>query len=238
MIPVARPEHDLQIVDSQVHIWGANTPARPWPHNVAPHRPVPFSADAALHEMRTAASSVRSSCRRGGKASAMISHWKRRDHIPRSSPSWASSMRKPPGRATSVNPEELNVVDDIAERHPGLRIAIDHLARRFRATDEAAFPNMDGLVALARQRNVAVKASGMPAYTTDVYPYRRVHAYLRSTYDAFGARRMFWGSDLTKLPCSYQQAVTMFTEEIPWLVGDDLRWVTGRALCEWLGWKV
>ena len=29
----------------------------------------------------------------------------------------------------------------------------------------------------------------------------------------------------------------MFTEEMPWLKGDDLEWVMGRGVSEWLGWK-
>jgi hypothetical protein len=28
----------------------------------------------------------------------------------------------------------------------------------------------------------------------------------------------------------------MFTQEIPWLKGDDLAWVMGRGLCQWIGW--
>jgi hypothetical protein len=30
----------------------------------------------------------------------------------------------------------------------------------------------------------------------------------------------------------------MFTEELPWLRGDDLEWVMGRGICEWLGWPL
>ena len=29
----------------------------------------------------------------------------------------------------------------------------------------------------------------------------------------------------------------MFTEELPWLAGDDLAWVMGRGVCEWIGWN-
>ena len=48
--------------------------------------------------------------------------------------------------------------------------------------------------------------------------------------------RLFWGTDLTKLPCSYRQAVTMFTEELSWLNTEDKDLIMGRALCEWHGW--
>ena len=61
--------------------------------------------------------------------------------------------------------------------------------------------------------------------------------YISQVYDAFGAQRMFWGSDLSRLPCSYRQGVTYFTEALSWLKGRDLELVMGRALCEWIGWE-
>ena len=48
--------------------------------------------------------------------------------------------------------------------------------------------------------------------------------------------RTFWGTDWTRLPCPWHQAVTLFTEELPWLSGQDKEWIMGRAICEWLGW--
>jgi hypothetical protein len=40
------------------------------------------------------------------------------------------------------------------------------------------------------------------------------------------------------LPCAYRQAITAFTEEIPWLSADDKEWIMGRGVCEWVGWPV
>ena len=54
--------------------------------------------------------------------------------------------------------------------------------------------------------------------------------------DAFGPSRVFWGSDLTRLPCTYRECVTHFTEELDWLSGNDLELVMGRAICDWIGW--
>ena len=44
---------DAQIVDAQVHIWGADAPACPWPAGGLgrAHRPQPFSKDDLLREM-------------------------------------------------------------------------------------------------------------------------------------------------------------------------------------------
>ena len=124
----------------------------------------------------------------------------------------------------------------LAERHPGMRFVIDHLALVRDAKDEAAFGDLADLIAVARHPNVAAKASALPRYSSEPYPYRRLHAPLERVFDAFGPRRFFWGTDMTGIPCTYREAVTLFTEELPWLKGDDLELVMGRALCDWLGW--
>jgi len=70
----------------------------------------------------------------------------------------------------------------------------------------------------------------------EAYPFCDVHPHIRRVYDAFGPRRMFWGTDWTRLACPWRQAVTLFTEELSWLSADDREWIMGRGLSEWLGW--
>ena len=40
------------------------------------------------------------------------------------------------------------------------------------------------------------------------------------------------------MPASWKQCVTLFTEELPWLKGNDLELVMGRGACQFLGWKL
>jgi predicted TIM-barrel fold metal-dependent hydrolase len=134
-------------------------------------------------------------------------------------------------------PGSLDIVGRIAARHPGLRLILDHLAIGTEQLGAQAFDHLPELVALARYENVAVKASALPCHTSEAYPFRGLHAYIRQVYDAYGPRRTFWGSDLTRLPCPYRQAVTLFSEELPWLSTSDKQWIMGRALCEWVGWS-
>src|SRR5436309_2204940 len=47
-----------------------------------------------------------------------------------------------------------------------------------------------------------------------------------------------WGTDITRMPCPWKQCVTMFTEQLPWLTAKDKELIMGRALCNWLGWKL
>jgi len=128
----------------------------------------------------------------------------------------------------------------IARRYPGLKLHIDHLGRGGgggAGSDDAAFADLDDMLALATLPNVAVKMSGAPSYSSQPYPYRNIHGHLRRIFDAFGPSRSFWGTDITRMPCSYRQCVTMFTDELPWLQGRDKELVMGRAVCEWIGWK-
>jgi predicted TIM-barrel fold metal-dependent hydrolase len=135
---------------------------------------------------------------------------------------------------------KMAAVEKIAERHPRLTLHIDHLGRHgggTAGTDDAAFADLRDMLALARFPNVAVKMSGAPSYSSHPYPYRNIHGYLRQIFEAFGPERCFWGTDITRMPCSYRQCVTMFTEELPWLGGRDLERVMGGAIVDWLGWN-
>ena len=128
------------------------------------------------------------------------------------------------------------LLGQIAERHPGLRLIVDHLGYVGGAKDDAAFGKNHELCALAKYPNIAVKATGAPGYSTDPYPYRNIHGHMQRIFDAFGPDRFFWGTDITRMPCSYRQCITMFTEELPWLSGRDLERVMGQAVCDWIGW--
>jgi predicted TIM-barrel fold metal-dependent hydrolase len=131
----------------------------------------------------------------------------------------------------------VETVPAIAEAHPKLKLTVDHLGLGQQKDDEA-FAKLDLLLALAKYPNVTVKACTLPVYSTEAYPYRNTHKYLKQVYDAFGAHRVFWGSDLTRLPGSYRECVTMFTEELDFLSQADREATMGKALCDWIGWKV
>jgi predicted TIM-barrel fold metal-dependent hydrolase len=132
----------------------------------------------------------------------------------------------------------LPVVDKVAGRHPGLKLIVDHMAVPRATKGAEAYRNLPALIALAKHPNVAVKATGQAGYAEDGYPFRSIHGALRQVYDAFGPKRMFWGTDITRMPCSWRQCVTLFTEELPWLSGRDQELVMGRALCDWIGWPL
>lgn len=128
-------------------------------------------------------------------------------------------------------------VDRVAARHPGLRLVVDHLNLDPRVVYDDLQPAIQPLLELARHQNVAVKASALPCWARDRFPYPSLRDPIASVVNAFGARRVFWGSDLTRLPCTYSESVRLFTEELPFLDDSEKDWIMGRGVSEWLRWK-
>ncbi|MCW5604597.1 MAG: amidohydrolase [Burkholderiales bacterium] len=275
----------MLIVDSQVHLWAASTPERPWPkeQRVRPQRDVPLGKDEMLREMDAAGVDrmvivppAWEGDRNDLALAAARAHPDRFAVMGRLDPDAPESRgvvagwRDQPGMlgfrfsmtAPALRPlltegrldwlwleaekhgipvmalvkhADVPLIDRVAERHPGLKLVMDHCALTTGKDDEA-FREFDKLLAIAKRPNVAVKVSCLPLYTSDGYPFRALHPYIRQVYDAFGPRRMFWGTDFSRLPCSYRQGLTYMSEEIPWLTTEDKAWILGRGVCEWLGW--
>jgi L-fuconolactonase len=136
-------------------------------------------------------------------------------------------------------PGLLPWIAGIASRHPGLRIIVDHLAVPRGAKGAQAFEHLPELLALARFPNVAVKAAGVPGYAIDEpYPYRSLHPHLKPVFDAFGAERVFWGTDLSRMPVPYRDCVTMFSRDLAFLSDEQRAQTMGLGLASWLGWDV
>jgi predicted TIM-barrel fold metal-dependent hydrolase len=274
------------IVDSQVHVWGANTPERPWPAGRAhAQRDTPVTAHEVLGWMDEAgvdrAILVPPSwegdrndlaCAAAAKYPGRFGVMGRLDPQAPDARERIAAWRKPPGMLglrfalhtpllrepflegrydwvwgeaerlghpvmVLIHHPYMHLIDEVAARHPGLRIVIDHLGLAIDERDAHAFRGLDHLLALAKRPNVAVKSSALPCYTTEPYPYRALHPHIRRVYDAFGPRRMFWGTDQTRSPVTYREGIELFTKHLPWLGEDDLEWIMGRGVCEWLGWK-
>lgn len=277
------------IADSQIHLWGADTPERPWPPAApgapAAHKPFPFTADYVLGEMDKAGvkravliSPIYEGLRNDMVLEAARLHPDRfaamarfdplacggRDflptwhahpgllgirftfHLPTHRPMlvdhqldwlWAQAERLDKPVMMMLHLADMPQVARIAERHPRLKLTIDHMGLT-QGKDAQAVAGFEQMIALAKYPNVAVKTSCLPFHSGEAYPFPFLHAYARQVYEAFGAKRMFWGSDLSRLPCTYAQMITMFTEEMKWIAPADLEWVMGRGVCEWLEWPI
>ena len=125
----------------------------------------------------------------------------------------------------------------IAERHPGLKLIVDHFGVRRGNVDQAAFASLPEVTGLARFPNVAVKTTGGPQYVSDGFPFASLQDRYRAIFDAFGPQRMFWGTDITRMPCSWGECVTAFKDHQHWLSPADMAAVMGRGIADWIGWE-
>ena len=131
----------------------------------------------------------------------------------------------------------LQEVEKIINNYPDIKLCIDHLGLVRNAVDDAAFEDLSYLLSLSTNRNLVVKVTSLPCYSSKPYPYYELHPYIRQIYDSFGPSRMFWGSDLTRLTSSYRECLTLITEELHWLSENDKKLILGVAICNWLGWE-
>jgi predicted TIM-barrel fold metal-dependent hydrolase len=283
------------IIDSQVHLWEAHRPDRPWPAEqigkpsfvtmpgARPHRPEPLGAEELLGMMDKTGvdravivppSPVGDS--NDTALEAAIKYPSRFAVMGRFNPDADSARERleswldQPGmlgiRMTFFKPhwarwlapgiidwfwsgcERLNIplmalafgrikeIGALAERHPGLTVIIDHMGRQSSLRDDEGFADLDQMLALAKLPNVAIKASSLPCYTNDAYPFPKLTPYLKRTFDAFGPDRLMWGSDVTRLPCSYRECLDHFAKELPFLSGDDRARVLGGTAAKLLRW--
>ena len=277
----------MMIADSQVHIWAADTPERPWPPGEAAraHTPTPLTAESLLEKMDAAgvtravlvppswegdrndvvlaaaqrypdrfavmgrisleAPESRAEFLPLARTKGMLGfrftfHTEKQQKLLTDSASdWLWPAAAAAGVPLMVHPpHSLPLIDAIAARYPNLRLVIDHLGLVRPKVNHEAFARLPALLVLAKRPNIAVKASAVTDYSSEPYPFPILHGYLRQVFDAFGPKRIFWGSDISRVRHPYRQMITLFTEELAWLGEDDKAWIMGRGLCEWLNWPV
>lgn len=281
------------ITDSQVHVWAAPAPGRPWADggdryaetvdNLSSAERTPLSPEELLTEMATAGVDrvvlvpPVFEGDRNDIALAAAARWPDRfavmGRVPLADPSARDLLpgwREQPGmlgvRLTFhweaqapwlhdgtadwfwgaaeradlpvmvYAPGGLDRIAEVAAKHESLRIAVDHFALPLSAREPEIPAVVDKLVTLAKLPNVVVKASALPSYCAQPYPFPALQSQIRRVVEAFGPRRVFWGSEMSRLRCSYREAVTLFTEELDFLSEEDLRWIMGDGVSSWLGW--
>jgi predicted TIM-barrel fold metal-dependent hydrolase len=130
----------------------------------------------------------------------------------------------------------------VVERNPDLVFIIDHMNLSDQIAREGKIPEaVAEVVEFAKYPNTNVKLTSLPHKSSQPYPFRDLTDHIKRVYDAFGPRRCFWGTDITagldRFPkLTYQQRITHFTEELPFLSEEDKDWIMGRAIMRRLGW--
>lgn len=124
----------------------------------------------------------------------------------------------------------------LAAQYPKARLLLDHLSVGPFAKLPDAVDHFDSMIALAKHSNIAVKATAVPSMSNEAYPFADTHEPLKRVFDEFGPKRFFWGTDYTRMHCSWLECLKMFSQQLSWLPDADKEWVLGRGISEWIGW--
>lgn len=120
-------------------------------------------------------------------------------------------------------PRHLEHVPELARRHPGLRLVIDHLAKPDIAGGNRQ-PWADLLTEAAAHQQVSAKLSGLDT-AADPHRYRArdLRPYLDHALESFGAGRLMFGSDwpISVLAGGYRRWFEVVCELLAELSADE-----------------
>jgi predicted TIM-barrel fold metal-dependent hydrolase len=128
-----------------------------------------------------------------------------------------------------IREEQLPQLEAMAARFPGVPVVVDHMG--YPDVDQGETAN---LLRLARLPNVTVKVTEFYNHSkTRAYPYADVLPTVRRVYDAFGPRRLMWGTGFVhgervgRIP--YGQELELIREHVPFFTREDQEWILGRT---------
>jgi len=105
------------------------------------------------------------------------------------------------------------------ERYPDLDVVIDHMAD----VPSGDTKQSELLLALARYPRVYIKISHMWSLSRQPFPYPDMTAQILRLRDAFGSRRLMWGTDWPIVPerLSYSSRVALYRDHLGFLSGTE-----------------
>jgi L-fuconolactonase len=127
-------------------------------------------------------------------------------------------------------------MERVCERYGQARLHLEHLAHPDPKEAEP-YPTYRRALGLARFPHVSLKVSGFYGFTALPWsPYVDTLRFVEMAVEAFGARRMMWGSDFPPVSFreGYHNTVRFASQVIPLPSYEDRAYLLGRcALTQW-----
>ncbi|MDR3410027.1 MAG: amidohydrolase family protein [Formivibrio sp.] len=124
----------------------------------------------------------------------------------------------------------LREIVPLIEKNPELTVVIDHMAD----IKPDRLDQLQWLLDLARYPKVFVKISHMWSISKQPYPYADSMDQVKRLFDAFGPKRLMWGTDwpvsLPHLP--YDKIVELFRDHLDFLSPEDRAQILGKTVQE------
>ena len=131
----------------------------------------------------------------------------------------------------------LEVVEPIVARFPGVSIVLDHVGGVPREDDPEHDRLFDYVVGFARYEQVHVKFTPQRHRSQEPFPHRDTFDLYRRLFDAYGPRRVMWGTNFPGVLSStgYAPALELFQRHLDFLTDEDRRWLLGETAREVFG---
>jgi L-fuconolactonase len=129
-----------------------------------------------------------------------------------------------------TRPPRLPDLARLLDRHPDLDLCVDHMADANPQVRE----EVEALLALARYPRVYVKISHTWSISQQEYPWRDTWPLVEDVYQAFGPRRIMWGTDwpVCLHKTTYPRTLQVVRDEMGFIAPEDREWVLGRTALE------
>jgi predicted TIM-barrel fold metal-dependent hydrolase len=134
-----------------------------------------------------------------------------------------------------ILPHQMPMLEDMAERFPGVKIVIDHLGKPDLAAPDP-WADFRKMFRLKRFKQVWVSASEPYEISlTKQFPYRDTYPFFKATYEEFGGKQIIWGTGYPKprweLPMNKELE---FVNQLPFYTPEDRELILGKnALRIW-----
>lgn len=139
-----------------------------------------------------------------------------------------------------VRPQHLKYVPPLAEKVPGLRMVVDHIAKPPIATGEME-PWATDIAAVAAIPSIYCKVSGMVTEADHTrWKVEDLKPYVARVVELFGFDRLMWGSDwpVCLLAASYERVLSSTLEALGPISQDDMAKFLGRNAKEFYRLKL
>lgn len=126
-----------------------------------------------------------------------------------------------------TGPSRLPDLAEVLKRHGDVDVIVDHMSD----CPIDAPEKLKLLLDLAKFEKVYVKISHTWSLSKMAYPWRDTFSMVKRVYEAFGARRLMWGTDwpVSLNKATYTQTLSVVRDEMDFFSPEEREWVLGKT---------
>lgn len=144
---------------------------------------------------------------------------------------WETGAKTRQAMCLLINPSDLAATDAMCAKHPDTPVVIDHFAR-IGADGEIREADVRALCKLARHKHAHVKVSAFYALGKKKPPHDELVPMVRRLLDAFGPKRLMWGSDSpyqVQGVNTYKASIALVRDRMDSPTKQDLEWLLAKT---------